>query len=122
MAQSFRDYVERRLSPETLARIDLEVAETVRALRLADLRKAMELTQKDMAAALNVGQPTISKIERDADMMVSTLDRYIQAMGGRLRVIADFGPDAQVEIANFEALGENSNDRESNAHLPRTDQ
>lgn len=105
MAQSFREYIAKRLSPQDLAEVDREVAETVRALRLADLRKAMELTQKDMAAALNVGQPTISKIERDADMMVSTLDRYVQAMGGRLRVIADFGPDAQVEIANFEALG-----------------
>ena len=52
-AQTFHDYVAKRLSPETLVAIDREVAETVHALRLADLRKAMELTQKDMAAALD---------------------------------------------------------------------
>ena len=57
---------------------------------LKDLRLAVEHTQQDLAASLGVGQDTISRIERRSDLLLSTLRRYIQAMGGELDLVARF--------------------------------
>ena len=59
---------------------------------LKDLRQAVEQTQEDLAASLGVGQDTISRIERRSDMLLSTLRRYVEAMGGKLELVAEF-PD-----------------------------
>jgi transcriptional regulator with XRE-family HTH domain len=59
---------------------------------LKDLRQAVERTQADLAVSLGVGQDTISRIERRSDMLLSTLRRYVEAMGGTLELVAEF-PD-----------------------------
>ena len=59
---------------------------------LKDLRQAVELTQQDLAATLGVGQDTISRLEKRSDMLLSTLRRYVEAMGGKLELVAQF-PD-----------------------------
>ena len=59
---------------------------------LKDLRLAVERTQEDLAATLGVGQDTISRLEQRSDMLLSTLRRYIEGMGGRLELVAQF-PD-----------------------------
>ena len=55
---------------------------------LKDLRKAAEQTQEDLAAALGVGQDTISRLEKRSDMLLSTLRHYVESMGGKLELIA----------------------------------
>ena len=57
---------------------------------LRDLRLAVERTQQDLAARLHVGQDTISRLERRSDMLLSTLRRYVEAMGGNLELVAQF--------------------------------
>lgn len=57
---------------------------------LKDLRLAVELTQEDLAAALGVGQDTISRLEQRSDMLLSTLRRYVEGMGGTLELVAQF--------------------------------
>jgi transcriptional regulator with XRE-family HTH domain len=57
---------------------------------LKDLRQAVERTQQELAASLGVGQDTISRIERRGDMLLSTLRRYVEAMGGKLELVAEF--------------------------------
>jgi transcriptional regulator with XRE-family HTH domain len=57
---------------------------------LKDLRHAVERTQEDLAARLGVGQDTVSRIERRSDILLSTLRRYVQAMGGELELVARF--------------------------------
>ena len=57
---------------------------------LKDLRIAVEQTQQDLAVALGVGQDTISRLEKRSDMLLSTLRRYIEAMGGTLELVAQF--------------------------------
>jgi transcriptional regulator with XRE-family HTH domain len=57
---------------------------------LKDLRKAVERTQEDLAARLGVGQDTVSRIERRSDILLSTLRRYVEAMGGELKLVASF--------------------------------
>ena len=57
---------------------------------LKDLRLAVELTQEELAANLGVGQDTISRLERKSDMLLSTLRRHVEAMGGTLELVAHF--------------------------------
>ena len=64
-----------------------------RAMELAtlkDLRKAAEQSQEDLAAALGVGQDTISRLEKRSDMLLSTLRHYVESMGGKLELVAQF--------------------------------
>jgi DNA-binding XRE family transcriptional regulator len=85
------------------------VARNVAALReemtLAELRRARELTQENLGETLRVGQTAIAKMEKRADMYVSNLRRFIQAMGGELDIIARF-PDGNVKISNLSEIGE----------------
>jgi DNA-binding XRE family transcriptional regulator len=57
---------------------------------LKDLRIAVEQTQQDLAVALGVGQDTISRLEKRSDMLLSTLRRYVEGMGGTLELVAQF--------------------------------
>lgn len=57
---------------------------------LKDLRRAVARTQEDLAASLGVGQDTVSRIERRSDLLLSTLRRYVEAMGGKLELVAHF--------------------------------
>ncbi|GAB4238286.1 MAG: hypothetical protein OHK0028_15800 [Deltaproteobacteria bacterium] len=59
---------------------------------LKDLRQAMKRTQEELAFSLGVGQDTLSRLEQRSDMLISTLKRYVQAMGGQLDLVARF-PD-----------------------------
>ncbi len=59
---------------------------------LKDLRQAVQRTQEELASSLGVGQDTISRLEQRSDMLISTLKRYVRAMGGELDLVARF-PD-----------------------------
>lgn len=86
---------------ERRARTDLEVQRATHSLR--ELRKARTLTQEQLVESLNMAQGDISKLERRADLYVSTLRRYIEAMGGQLDLVARF-PDGEtipVALAEF---------------------
>ena len=64
-----------------------------RAMELAtlkDLRQAAQQTQEELAASLGVGQDTISRLERRSDMLLSTLRHYVESMGGKLELVAQF--------------------------------
>jgi predicted XRE-type DNA-binding protein len=70
-----------------------ELHEAVRAYHLADVRKDQEVRQKDVAAAMHVSQARVSKIERGdlSHTELGTLESYVEALGGKLRVVAEFG-------------------------------
>lgn len=67
------------------------------------MRRAHGLSQKALADVLHVDQASISKLERRADMYISTLRSHIEAMGGELEIVARF-PDGAVKIANFTGI------------------
>ena len=69
------------------------------------------MTQKALGEALNVKQPAVAKLERRTDMYVSNLRAYIEAMGGRLNIIAEF-PQGAVTITNFSEMDESRDDRD----------
>ncbi|GAA4683929.1 XRE family transcriptional regulator [Phytohabitans rumicis] len=64
-----------------------------RAFQLAELRRGQDLTQQDVAGTMGVSAPRVSAIERgDVERVeLSTLRAYVEALGGRLQVIAEFG-------------------------------
>lgn len=76
---------------------------------LADVRRARDFTQEELAEALGIKQTSVSKIERaherHADLYLSTLRRFIAAMGGELKLVAVF-PDAEIPIDNFRHIDE----------------
>jgi DNA-binding XRE family transcriptional regulator len=65
------------------------------------LREAREMTQVHLAKILGVNQAAVSKLERRADMYVSTLQSFVKAMGGELKITARF-PEGTMEINQFE--------------------
>ena len=68
---------------------------------LKDLRQAMQKTQLDLAATLHVGQDSISRLEKRSDMLLSTLRGYIEAMGGKLELVAHFPDRPPVTIEHL---------------------
>ena len=54
---------------------------------------------------LKVNQPAVSKIEQRADIYVSSLRSYIEAVGGKLKIVAEF-PEDEIAITNFSQVGE----------------
>jgi DNA-binding XRE family transcriptional regulator len=69
------------------ARIEERAAELA---TLKDLRQAMQKTQEELAAALHIGQDSVSRLEKRSDMLLSTLRGYVEAMGGKLELVAHF--------------------------------
>ena len=74
-------------------------------MTLRDLRKAHELTQARMAEALHISQDGVSRIETRSDFLLSTLRCYVEAMGGKLRLIAEFPDRRPVTISGLNILG-----------------
>ena len=72
-------------------------------LPLAELRQARHFSQEQLAAALKVKQPAVAKMEKKADMYISTLRRFVEAMGGQLEIRAHF-PEGDVTINQFAEL------------------
>lgn len=89
------------LPPDSIARIDARFRETMSRLRLSDIREAVGHTQVELAAQLKLGQASVSKIESAADMYLSTLRRYIEALGGELVVSAKFPEGTVVPIESL---------------------
>lgn len=67
-------------------------------MTLRDLRLALEKTQVDLGEILHMKQEGISRLEKRSDMLISTLNKYISAMGGTLKLMAEFPDRAPVEI------------------------
>ena len=72
-------------------------------MALDELREARAMTQVHLAKIMGVNQAEVSKLERRADMYVSTLQDFVKAMGGELKIIASF-PEGTIEISQFEAV------------------
>lgn len=92
-----------RMTPDAQAKAEAEALRLGEEMDLAEVRRALRLSQDEIAQALQVGQGSVAKIEKRADMYVSTLRRFIEAMGGELEIVAQFA-DHSVKIKNFADL------------------
>jgi len=91
------------MSPEARARSDAKAKMMLSEMALDELREAREMTQVHLAKILGINQAAVSKMERRADMYVSTLQDFVRAIGGELKITARF-PEGTVEINQFAAV------------------
>lgn len=84
-------------SPESRDRVAAKVEQLNEQLRLAQLRARSSKTQTEIAEAIGTTQSAVSRIEHQDDLLVSSLNDYVSATGGRLRLIAEYDADA-IEI------------------------
>jgi len=85
--------IRKELSPARRKKVETRAAQLIaEEMTLQELRRAHKLTQMRMAKALGIGQDGVSKLEKRADLMISTLRKTVEAMGGTLRMVAEF-PD-----------------------------
>src|ERR1039457_1292273 len=85
--------IRKELSPARRKKLAARAAQLIdEEMTLQELRRARKLTQLRMAKALGIGQDGVSKLEKRADLMISTLRKTVEAMGGSLRLVAEF-PD-----------------------------
>jgi DNA-binding XRE family transcriptional regulator len=95
---------------EKLASLPIERREKIEAkaqqliveeMSLQSLRKARLLTQEKVAELLDIRQENVSRIEKRADLLISTLRDYVGSMGGELRLIVEFPDYPPIELSGF---------------------
>ncbi len=101
MARTLTDKLN-SLPADRRRRIEARAADLIdQELTLRELRKALDLTQTALADRLKVGQDTVSRLERRTDMLLSTLDDYVQALGGRLELNVEFPGHKKVRLKSL---------------------
>ncbi len=105
MAKSYNTLRD-KMSPEAKAKSSAKAEAMMQEMLLSELRQARKLSQEQIASSLHVKQAAVSKLERRTDMYISTLRKYVKAMGGDLEITARF-PDGSIKIDLFEDIGSN---------------
>lgn len=101
MAKSFDHLVRRTTTKKTRDKAAQRAHELLGELVLREAREMTGRSQREVAAALGIKQPSLSKLENQADMQISTLRKIVTALGGELEVLAKF-PKGTVKIAQFQ--------------------
>lgn len=99
MARNFKE-LEAKMSPQSRARAAARTQEMMAEMLLAEIRNLVGLTQEELATTLGITQPSLSKLENQDDMQISTLRRLIEALGGQMEIIAHL-PKGDIRIAQF---------------------
>jgi DNA-binding Xre family transcriptional regulator len=101
MAKSFDDLVKRTTTKKTRAKAARRSQESLGKLLLSEMRRLAGKSQRQVADVLGMKQPSLSKLEKQSDMQVSTLRKIVKALGGELEVLAKF-PKGTVKIDQFD--------------------
>lgn len=91
----------KRMTPEQRAESEAYFQLALLHLALAELQESLGVTPNDRSKNLDVIQSALSQLEEQDDIQVSTLSRYIKALGGSLKLVADF-PNEEIVLAQFE--------------------
>jgi DNA-binding XRE family transcriptional regulator len=99
----------KEVSPARRKKIEDRAAQLLaEEMSLRELRRAHKLTQERIAETLGIGQDQISRLEQRSDLLISTLRSYVEAMGGRLTLIAEFPGHKPVVLSGIAALDTDS--------------
>ena len=92
----------KKLSPSQRKKIEARAAALLaEEMTLRDLRKARALTQVRMAEQLGISQDGVSRLEKRSDLLLSTLRKTVEAMGGSLSLVAEFPDRAPVALTGI---------------------
>jgi DNA-binding transcriptional regulator YiaG len=95
----------KKLNPAQHKRVEARAAQLVaEEMSLRELRRAHKLTQESVAETLGIGQDQVSRLEQRSDLLISTLRSYVEAMGGRLTLVAQFPKRKPVVLSGIAAL------------------
>lgn len=95
----------KKLPASRQKKIDVRAKELIAyETTLRDLRKALELTQVEVAHKLHMKQEAVSRLERRTDLLLSTLIAYIKSMGGELQLTAKFPNRPLIKLKGFEEI------------------
>ena len=97
-----------QLNPTIVRTADTNSAAILAQLSLAEVRKLRGTSQVTLAQTMAIAQPGISQIEKRPDALVSTLQGYIEALGGKLELRAVFPEGEQIEITQFRSTRDKS--------------
>jgi transcriptional regulator with XRE-family HTH domain len=90
------------LSPTQRKKVEARAAELIaEEMTLRELRHARKLTQVKMAKTLGVTQDSVSRLEKRSDLLLSTLRKTVEAMGGSLSLVAEFPDRAPVVLSGI---------------------
>ena len=90
------------LGPARRRKIEHRAAELIaEEMTLRELRRARQLTQVSVARQLGISQDGVSRLEQRSDLLLSTLRRTVEAMGGRLSLVARFPDRPPVELSGI---------------------
>src|SRR4051812_48406950 len=103
MAKSFDELAARTMSKADRQWAKRQANHLIGQMMLAEIRKAKKMSQTQLAKAMGIKQPTLSKLEKQSDMQVSTLTRLVDRLGGQLQITAKFD-NRVVNILNFASL------------------
>jgi DNA-binding transcriptional regulator YiaG len=99
------EHIRKEMTPERRKKISHRTKELLaEEMTLCQLRKAHKLTQQRLAESLGIGQDQICKLEQRSDLLLSTLRNYIEAMGGKLTIMAEFPKHKPVALSGIAAL------------------
>jgi len=104
MAKTFDDLVKRTTTRQTREITVRRTRELLGELLIKEIRKLAGKSQRELARELGIKQPSLSKLEKQSDMQISTLQRIVKALGGELEVVARF-PKGYVKIDQFDKSG-----------------
>ena len=93
--------LKQKMSPDAQDRVNRRVKATLETLPLAEIRKAVGMTQADLAGRLDIARGSVSKFENAADMYLPALRRYVEALGGELHLTAKFADGRELEIEHL---------------------
>jgi DNA-binding XRE family transcriptional regulator len=89
------DDVIKKLSPAQRKKVETRAAQLIaEEMTLRELRHARKLTQVSVAKKLGITQDSVSRLEKRSDLLLSTLRKTVEAMGGNLSLVAEF-PDRE---------------------------
>ena len=90
------------LDPARRRKVEEMAAELIaKEMTLRELRNALQPTQVSVARELGINQDAVSRLEQRSDLLLATLRRTVEAMGGSLSPIARFPDRPPVEIAGI---------------------
>ena len=97
MAKSFDELADRVMTPAMRAKASARTRELLAEMLVAEVRALAGKSQRELAEALGIKQPSVAKMEAAGDMQISTLRRIINALGGELEILAKL-PTGNVSI------------------------
>lgn len=100
MAKKFSE-LEAKMSPEARARSKALAKSMMAEMLLAEIRQSVGLTQEELAMALEIKQPTLSRMESQHDMQISTLRRLVRALGGEVDIVVRL-PKGNIRLTQFD--------------------